>query len=226
MNYYGKIWNNYDFKRAEERLFDLQCKLTKAALSRKSERVHQLQNKIVYSSEAKMLAVRKVAEISKSAAGVDGVTWRKDSEKMRAAILLNNMEYKAKPLKYFVFKDTKSGKERSVGSPTNYDRAMQVLYSYALEPISEAKADRKSFAFRKSRSAGLAHSVIMDCFTDTEKAEWVVITDVKSYYDTVSHKWLLKNIPMNKYVLKQFLSSGYIFNGELFNKEDGISLRL
>ncbi len=149
----SKIWNNYDFKKAEKRLFELQCKLTKATFAKKQNNVKHLQNKIVYSSEAKMLAVRKVADISKSCAGVDGIVWRKDSDKMRAAILLNNMEYKAKPLKYFVFKDTKTGKERSVGSPTVFDRAMQVLYSYALEPIAEARADRKSFAFRKGRSA-------------------------------------------------------------------------
>lgn len=171
-----------------------------------------------------MLAVRKIAEISKSSAGVDGVVWRKDSEKMRGAILLNNMEYKAQPLKYFVFEDTKTGKTRSVGSPTNYDRAMQVLYSYALEPVIEARADRKSFAFRKGRSAEQAHSCIMDCFTDTERADWVLITDVKSYYNSISHKWLLNNVPMNKHILKEFLNSGYTMNGELFYRNEGISL--
>lgn len=224
MNYYGKIWNNYDFKKAEERVFELQCKLTKMALSKKNERIKQLQNKIVYSSEAKMLAVRKVAEISKSGAGVDGIVWRKDCDKMRGAILLNNGEYKASPLKYFVFQDTKTGKERSVGSPTNYDRAMQVLYSYALEPVIEARADRKSFAFRKGRSAEQAHNCIMHCFTDTERAEWVLITDIKSYYNSISHKWLLENVPINKHILKEFLKSGYIMNGELFYRDEGISL--
>lgn len=224
MNYYGKIWQNYDFKKAEERVLELQCKLTKMTIAKKTDRIKQLQNKIVYSSEAKMLAVRKVTEISKSSAGVDGIVWRKDSEKMRGAILLNNMEYKANPLKYFVFQDTKTGKERSVGSPTNYDRAMQVLYSYALEPVIEARADRKSFAFRKGRSAEQAHACIMDCFTDSEKAEWVLITDVKSYYNSISHKWLLNNVPINRHILKEFLSSGYIMNGELFYRDDGISL--
>lgn len=224
MSYCGKIWQNYDFKKAEERLFELQCRLTKATLAKKQERIKQLQNKIVYSSEAKMLAVRKVAEISKSNAGVDGIIWRKDSDKMRGAILLNNVKYKAQPLKYFVFTDTKTGKERSVGTPTNYDRSMQVLYSYALEPVVEAKADRKSFAFRKGRSAEQAHACIMDCFTDTERAEWVLITDVKSYYNSISHKWLLDNVPITKHILKEFLQSGYIMNGELFYKNEGVSL--
>lgn len=62
----GKIWRNYDFDKAEERLFELQCNLTKATFSRNQRKMILYQDKIVNSSEAKMLAVRKVSEISKS----------------------------------------------------------------------------------------------------------------------------------------------------------------
>ena len=113
----GKIWRCYDFEKAEARIFDLQCKLSHATLKRNRVKMRQLQDKIIYSSEAKMLAVRKVSEISKAGAGIDKVVWRKDYEKMRASITLNNGEYKAKPLKQFIFKDKKSYKERQVGIP-------------------------------------------------------------------------------------------------------------
>ena len=156
--------------------------------------------------------------------GVDGVTWRKNADKMKAAISLNNGKYIAKPLKYFIFKDEKAGKERTVGIPTVYDRAMQVLYSYALEPISEARADRKSFAFRKGRSPQQTHAFIMNCLTDIDAPEWILITDIKSYYNTISHKWLIENIPIHNTVLKQFLKCGYIFQNELFEVDEGISL--
>ena len=102
---------------------------------------------------------------------------------------------------------------------------MQVLYAYALEPIAEVNGDRKSFAFRKGRSPEQVHSFLMDCLTDIDAPEWILISDIKSYYDTISHNWLIENIPMNKGVLKSFLKSGFIFNGELFNKEEGLSLR-
>lgn len=146
----GKYWNDYNFEKAEKRVIELQCKLTKATFAHNNQKIRQLQEKIVYSSEARMLAVRKVSEKSNTTSpGVDGVIWRKNSDKMKAAILLNNVKYEAKPLKFFEFNDLKSGKIRSVGIPTMTDRAMQVLYSYALEPVAEARADRKSFAFRK-----------------------------------------------------------------------------
>lgn len=220
----GKLWRCYDFDRAERRIFELQCKLTRAVFSKNEAKIRQLQDKIIYSSEAKMLAVRKVSEISKSSAGIDKVVWRRDSDKMKASILLNKGNYKASPLKQFIFKDQKTYKERQVGIPTMYDRAMQVLYSYGLEPIAEATADRKSFAFRKGRSPEQVHAYIMDCLTDVDAPEWILISDIKSYYDTISHKWLLENIPMNKFILKEFLQSGFILNGEFFNREEGISL--
>ena len=220
----GKIWRSYDFEKAEKRLFELQCKLSKAVFNKNDFKIRQMQDKIIYSSEAKMLAVRKVSEISKSSAGIDRVIWRKDSDKMRASILLNKGNYKASPLKQFIFKDQKTYKERQVGIPTIYDRAMQVLYSYSLEPVAEATADRKSFAFRKGRSPEQVHACIMDCLTDVDAPEWILISDIKSYYDTISHKWLLENIPMNKGILREFLQSGFIFKGDFFNREEGISL--
>lgn len=220
----GKIWRNYDFEKAENRLFELQCKLTRAVFQKNKYKIKQIQEKIVHSSEAKMLAIQKVSEISKSCAGIDNIVWRKDSEKMRASLLLNGKNYKAKPLKQFIFKDSKSSKERQIGIPTVYDRAMQVLYAYSLEPIAEATADRKSFAFRKGRSAEQAHAFIMHCLTDVDAPSWVLISDIKSYYDTISHRWLLKNIPMDKKILKEFLGAGFVLNGEFFNKEEGISL--
>ncbi len=143
---------------------------------------------------------------------------------MRAAISLNNGIYKAKELKYFAFKDSKTGKERKVGIPTCYDRAMQVLYSFSLEAISEATADRKSFAFRKCRSPGIAHAFIYDSLIDADATEWVLVTDIEAYYDTISHRWIMDNIPMRKSILKEFIHTTCNFNGELFEKDAGISL--
>jgi len=104
------------------------------------------------------------------------------------------------------------------------DRAMQVLHCFALEPIAEAWGDRKSFAFRKGRSALDAHACLWDALNDEDSPEWVAICDVENYYETISHEWLLKNIPMNKTILREFLKSGICFNGEIFPTDVGISL--
>ncbi len=210
--------------KVRKKLFLWQQRLSKAALKKDYDEIKKIQNKIVSSFEARALAVRKVSEQMKVSAGIDGVRWRKSEEKMIATISLNSIEYKSKPLKRIVIQDKRGIKERRIGIPTMSDRAMQVLHSFALEPVAEAWGDRKSFAFRKGRTALDAHACLWDNLCDETCPEWVLLADVENYYETVSHEWLMRNIPMNKHVLKEFLTSGVCFNGELFPTEVGLSL--
>lgn len=64
----SKLWQNYNFEKAEEKIFELQCKLTRATFSNNEKNMLHYQTEIVHSTEARMLAVRKVAEISKAKA--------------------------------------------------------------------------------------------------------------------------------------------------------------
>ena len=220
----SEMWNTIDWNLTESKVLKWQKQLSVAAFKNNKDQIKKLSIRIVSSIEAKTLAVRKVSEVLKSSPGIDNVRWIKSSDKMRAAISLSPYNYKCKPFKRFVITDARSSKERRVGIPSMYDRAMQVLYCYALEPISEATADRKSFAFRKGRSALDAHALIMDLLKEPNAPEWFLICDVQSCYDSISHKWLIENIPMNKHVLKEFLQAGFVFNNEIFPIDTGISL--
>ena len=84
--------------------------MTKAILNYNTKRRITIQEDIVHSVEAKMLAIRKVSEIAKASPGIDGVEWIKASDKMRAAIFINTGEYKAKPLRQYIFHDVKARK--------------------------------------------------------------------------------------------------------------------
>ncbi len=46
--------------------------------------------------------------------------------------------------------------------------------------------------------------------------EYVVCADIKTFYATINHAWLLDHVPMDKNVLNQFLQCGHVFAGELF----------
>lgn len=219
-----KYWINYDFEKAQKNLKEYQILLTKAVFQKRDDDVVRLSNRIVNSLDAKVLAVRKVSEELNSATGIDRVRWVSPAEKMRASMSLNPKDYKAKPFKHFVIRDEKANKERRINIPSMFDRAMQVLYLMALTPIAEATADRKSFAFRQGRSALDVHSLIMNALNEKDPPKYIVICDVKSYYDTISHEWILNNIPMDKKVLKEFLRAGFVFNNEIFPTDVGISL--
>lgn len=219
----SSMWESIDWEKEKIKLKKLQKRLSKAASQGNKLKVEHIQKKIVRDIGIKCLAVRHVVS-STSKAGVDGVIWKTSSEMMNAALSLDSKGYKAAPLKQIVIVANNSRKERRPRIPTYYDRTMGVLYGYSLIPVTEALADRKSFAFRLARSVHDAHAYLMDALRGDDAPHYVVCGDIQGYYSNIQHSWLLKHVPMDKKVLSEFLKSGYVFAGELFPSEDtGIS---
>lgn len=214
------MWRGIDWDRMEDQLLELQRRLARASLSRQWDQVTELQKRLVRSLAAKTLAVRHVVQVG-SEAGIDGVKWHTDEDKMRAALSLTSKGYHARPYRRIVIQD--EGKERRINIPTAYDKAMQALYAYSLDPVAESLADKKSFAFRKGRSMNDAHAYICQVLSGGDAPRWIVRADVRACYDTISHNWLLKHIPMDKKILREFLRAGAVFGGELFPTNQGIS---
>ena len=140
---------------------------------------------------------------------------------MKAALSLTDKKYVAKPLKRVFIDKPGKKKKRPLGIPTMYDRAMQSLYSLALEPIAEATGDRTSFGFRKFRSAHDACGQVFVCMCRENSPEWVLEGDIKGCFDNISHQWLTDNILLDKSILKQFLKAGYVFERHLFPTDAG-----
>ena len=216
-------WESIDWIACEDELLDMQQKLTKAAFVGDRARILEMQKRIVRSECAKLLAVRHVTETS-SGPGIDGIKWVTPCDKMRAALSLTSKDYKAQPYRHIVIQSKNKAKERRISVPTMYDRAMQVLYAYSLDPVAEATGERKSFAFRKGRSMQDVHAYLLDCLNGKDAPKYVLLADVKSCYNMISHQWLMDNISMDKYVLREFLKAGFVFAGNMFPIDQGISL--
>lgn len=217
------MWEKMDWPAAEEKLALLQEKLSIAAYRKNYKEIEDIQKRIVKDTDIRCLAVRHVVN-STCSPGVDKIKWRTPAEMMRAALSLSAKDYHASPMRQIVIKAKNTGKERRPRLPTYFDRAMSVLYGYTLIPVTEAMAERKSFGFRPGRSTMDAHEYIMDALKGINAPNYVVCADIKAYYSHIQHSWLLKNVPMDKHVLSEFLNAGYVFAGELFPAEDeGIS---
>ena len=81
-------------------------------------------------------------------------------------------------------------------------------------PIAEERADPNAYGFRPKRST---HDAIEQCFIALAKrksATWVLEGDISACFDRISHDWLLKNIPMDKVILRKFLKAGFMEKGE------------
>ena len=216
------LWNSIDWEQAERNLENMQMALAKSAYIRDRRLITKWQKRIVYSLDAKLLAVRHTCNAS-GGAGVDCIKWTTPHEKMSAALSLNSKGYRAMPSR-LVLIQSKNGKQRRIHIETYYDRAMQCLYAYSLDPIAESWGDRKSFAYRKGRSAYDMNEYIKLGLSGNDAPEWLFIADVRKCYENISHEWIMENIPMSGYVLHQFLTAGYVFGGEMFPMDVGIGI--
>ena len=199
----------------------MQQDLSYAAYNREWDRVDKLQHQLVNSWAARALAVRETLKGSTSP-GVDGVRWTTDAQRARAVQSLVSRGYR--PLPYLYKELVERGKKRINLLPTLRDKAMQVLYTFALDPVAEATADRKSFFARGGRSAFDPNAYLIHDLSGENPPEWVVVADVQTFYDTVVHDWLITNIPMDKTILRKFLKAGMVRDGQLFPTDKGMSM--
>lgn len=216
------LWNSIDWEQAERNLGTMQMALAKSAYTRKPKLIAKWQDRIVRSLDARLLAVRHTCSTS-GGTGVDCIRWTTPHEKMSAALSLTSKGYRAMPSRLLLVK-SKNGKERRIHIETYFDRAMQCLYAYALDPIAESWGDRKSFAYRKGRSGYDMNEYIKLGMSGDDAPEWLFLADVKKCYENISHDWIMENIPMSKYMLHQFLRAGYVFGGKLFPTDVGVGI--
>lgn len=217
------VWDNtIPWEYIKAHVYKLQARIVKALKQMKLHLVRRLQYLLANSFFAKLLAVRKVTtNKGKNTPGVDGVIWTTPRQKMNAALSLTGKKYRAKPLRrVFIEKKGKKAK-RPLGIPTMYDRSMQALYAFTLEPIAETTGDRVSLAYRKFRSAKDASQFAFNTLSRKTSAKIVLEGDIRGCFDNISHKWTLEHIPMNKRILRQFLKAGYIYKRKLFPTKSG-----
>ena len=212
-------WHAVNWQLVNHKVVRLQFDIAKAVREGKWRKVRCLQAKLVHSFYAKLLAVRRVTENrGKRTPGVDGVLWSSPKAKLDAAKRLTDRNYRAKPLKR-VWIPKRNGKLRPLGIPTMFDRAMQALYLLALEPVSETKADYNSYGFRPKRAARDAIEQAFACLSHKVGSKWILEADIKGFFDNINHDWILKNIPLDKKILRQWLKSGVI-NENVFEKTE------
>ncbi|WP_297090992.1 reverse transcriptase N-terminal domain-containing protein [uncultured Draconibacterium sp.] len=203
-------WKDMDWNKCQQQVRKLQGRIVKAQKEGKHNKVKALQWLLTHSFYAKALAVKRVTSNKGSrTSGVDNVIWSTSNTKFLEIAKLKSRGYQPQPLKRVNIRKS-NGKFRPLGIPTMKDRAMQALYLMALEPVSETTADSNSCGFRKERST--ADAIIQSYIVLSQKrsAQWILEADIKGCFDHISHEWLLKNIPMDKLMLRKWLKSGYV----------------
>lgn len=217
----GNDWKAIDWHKARREVRRLQIRIAKAVREGRRNKVKVLQGLLTRSFSGKALAVKRVvSNRGRKTPGVDGAIWYTPKQRMKAVQALRRRGYQAQPLRR-VYIPKKNGKMRPLGIPTMHDRAMQALHAQALQPVAETTGDPNSYGFRLYRSCADA---IHQCYIGLAKrysAQWILEGDIRACFDEINHGWLMNNIPMDGFMLRQWLSAGYFEDGNLYPTKAG-----
>jgi len=213
-----KDWSCLPWPTLQKHVFRLQVRIAKAEREGKRGKVRALQRLLTCSFAAKCLAVKRVTSSSGSKTpGVDKVIFRTDHQKMQAIFNLKRNGYTPKPLRrIYIPKKLGSNDLRPLSIPCMIDRAQQALHLLSLEPLVEEWADPNAYGFRLTRSCTDAMEQCFKVLCKRTSATYVLEGDIRKCFDSISHKWLLDNIPMDKNILKKFLQAGYMEHQKVY----------
>jgi len=132
-----------------------------------------------------------------AAAGVDGETWQHYGTDLEMHLQdlserLKRGAYRAKPVRRAYILKT-DGRQRPLGVPTLEDKIVQRAVVAVLNAIYDTDFLGFSYGFRPKRSPHLA----LDALTVgimTKKVNWVLDADIRSFFDTLQHEWLVRFI--------------------------------
>jgi len=214
-------WGQINWNHVHRDVRRLQARIVQATQAGRWNKVKALQRLLTRSFSGKALAVRRVTENrGHRTPGVDRETWDTPEQKATAITRLRARGYRPQPARR-VYIPKASGKRRPLGILTMTDRAMQVLYLLALDPVAETTADRHSYGFRVGRSPADAMERCFKLLSKYDRAEYVLEGDIRSAFDRISHAWLEAHIPMDKAILHKWLKAGYMEKNVFHATDEG-----
>ena len=166
----------------------------------------------------------------KSASGVDGVTWKAygeglDEKLQDLAQRLKRGAYRASPVKRATI-SKQNGGERHLGVPTLEDKIVQRATVEVLNEIYEVDFLGFSYGFRPGRGQHDALDALAVGMHD-KKVRWVLDADIRGFFDTLDHGWLIKFIEHRigdrrvVRLVKKWLKAGILADGEHLEQVEG-----
>lgn len=155
----------------------------------------KVQNLAAYINQESLKAIHRNMEKNK-ANGVDGVTKEEYEKKLDENLenlvrRMRNGSYQPNPTRrVYIPKDGK-GKMRPLGISCYEDKLVENAIAQILVQIYEPKFYDNSYGFRPERNC---HMAVRDIVGKVQchKTNYIVEADIRSFFDTVSHEWLIK----------------------------------
>ena len=165
-----------------------------------------------------------------AAAGIDGETWAHYGEGLESNLAdlsdrLKRGAYRAKPVRR-VFIAKADGRQRPLGVPALEDKIVQRAVVEVLNGIYEEDFVAFSHGFRPGRSPHNALDALA-VGIEAKKVSWVLDADIRSFFDTLDHGWLVKFVDHRVAdrrvvrLIQKWLSAGVLEDGKRIRSEVG-----
>jgi len=165
-----------------------------------------------------------------AAAGIDGETWQHYGQDLEGNLkdLSNRLArggYRAKPVRR-VYVPKSDGRQRPLGIPALEDKIVQSVTAQILSAIWEEEFLGFSYGFRPGRGPHNA----LDALTvgiEQRRVGWVLDADIRAYFDTISHEWLVQFIEHRIGdrriigLIQKWLKAGVLEAGQWTRNEEG-----
>jgi len=164
------------------------------------------------------------------AAGIDGQTWEQYGQELETNLgklseRLRKGAYQATPVRR-VYIPKADGRQRPLGVTALEDKLVQYVTSKIFSTIWEEEFLGFSYGFRPKRSA---HDALDALKVGIERkgVKWVLDADIKGFYDTISHEWMVKFLEHrigDKRIIrlvKKWLKAGVMEDGKWQASEEG-----
>jgi group II intron reverse transcriptase/maturase len=182
----------------------------------------------VYNVERLRAAYRELEP--KAAAGVDGMTWTQYGEDSEARLAdlsdrLRRGAYRARPVRR-AYIPKADGRQRPLGVPALEDKLVQRAVVEVLNAVYEPDFLGFSYGFRPGRSAHQALDALA-VGIERRKVNWVLDADIRGFFDTLDHGWLVKFIEHRiadrrvVRLIREWLTAGVLEDGKRIRSEVG-----
>jgi RNA-directed DNA polymerase len=170
-------------------------------------------------------------ELKRNAApGIDGETWRHYGDNLEENLKdlserLKRGAYRARPVRR-AYIPKADGRQRPIGLPVLEDKIVQRAVVEVLNAIYECDFKGFSYGFRPKRHQHQALDALwMGIFM--KKVGWVLDADIRAFFDTLNHEWLVKFIEHRiadrriVRLIRKWLSAGVLEDGKRVQSEVG-----
>ena len=221
-------WNDINWSKTQISVRKVQHRIYKARLEGNFKRLHWLQNFLINSLHAKLIAVRQVTPLNKgrTTAGIDKLFLTNPKQKLELALELK-LDGQAQAVRRTWSPKPGKTEKRPLGIPTIKDRSKQALAKLALEPEWEAIFEPNSYGFRPGRSAlDAIEPLFLSLHHNTPK--WIYDADIQKGFDQINHDALVEKLntfPLMKKQITAWLKAGVMEGYANAQKQKQVSER-